>query len=48
MNLVNGIIRPGMIVDVLDNGIIKATAPGLFSFNDNPEKITSYISMGYR
>lgn len=31
MKLVNGILRPGEILEVLENGKIKASAPGLFT-----------------
>ena len=34
MKLINGIIRPGEILEVLENGKIKASAPGLFSEED--------------
>ena len=34
MKLINGILRPGNILEVLDNGKIKASAPGLFSAED--------------
>jgi hypothetical protein len=36
MKLCNATIRPGTVVEVLDNGIIKAAAPGLFSITDDP------------
>ena len=39
MKLEKGIIRPGIVLEVLDNGIIKASAPGLFSYSDDPEKM---------
>lgn len=39
MKLLKGTIRPGTVRAVLENGIIKASAPGLFSFTDNPEKM---------
>jgi hypothetical protein len=39
MKLSNGTIRPGIVHEILDNGIIKASAPGLFSFNDDPAKM---------
>jgi hypothetical protein len=39
MKLEKGIIRPGIVLEVLDNGIIKASAPGLFSYLDGPEKM---------
>lgn len=34
MKLAAGILRPGIILEVLDNGKIKASAPGLFSSED--------------
>lgn len=34
MKLVNGILRPGIVLEVLENGKIKASAPGLFSAQD--------------
>ena len=34
MKLVNGILRPGEILEVLENGKIKASAPGLFTEED--------------
>lgn len=36
MKLFNGILRPGIVLKVLENGIIKASAPGLFSMEDCP------------
>lgn len=36
MKLQAGTIRPGTIVEVLENGVIKASAPGLFNFSDDP------------
>ena len=36
MKLNNGTIRPGTVLEILENGCIKASAPGLFSFNDDP------------
>lgn len=35
MKLSNGIIRPGTVLEVLDDGCIKAAAPGLFSVTDD-------------
>lgn len=35
MKLLKGTIRPGTVREVLENGNIKATAPGLFSFEDD-------------
>lgn len=34
MKLINGILRPGQILEVLENGKIKASSPGLFSSQD--------------
>lgn len=34
MRLFNGTLRPGLILEVLDHGKIKASAPGLFSVED--------------
>lgn len=34
MKLKNGIIRPGVVVEVLENNIIRVGAPGLFDRND--------------
>ena len=39
MKLLKGIIRPGTVLEVLENGNIKASAPGLFSFEDDPSKM---------
>lgn len=39
MKLSNATIRPGKILAVLPNGNIKATAPGLFSYVDDLEKL---------
>ena len=39
MKLYNGTIRPGTVLEVLENGNIKASAPGLFSFEDDPAKL---------
>lgn len=36
MQLVNATIRPGTVLEILDNGNIKASAPGLFSYVDDP------------
>ena len=35
MKLINGILRPGIIREVLNDGMIKASAPGLFSAEDS-------------
>ena len=39
MQLSRGIIRPGTVVEVLENGAVKATAPGLFAYTDEPDKL---------
>jgi hypothetical protein len=39
MKLSKGTIRPGMVLEVFDNGEIKATAPGLFTFVEETEKL---------
>lgn len=39
MKLSRGTIRPGTVLEVLENGVIKASAPGLFSFVDDPAKL---------
>lgn len=39
MKLLEAIIRPGQVLEVLENGKIKASAPGLFGFNDDPNKM---------
>ena len=39
MKLNKGTIRPGTVLEILENGCIKASAPGLFSFNDDPTKM---------
>ena len=39
MRLVNGTIRPGTVLEVLENGLIKASAPGLFSYVDDPKML---------
>ena len=36
MKLINAILRPGEVLEVLENGKIKASAPGLFSGSDDP------------
>lgn len=36
MQLINATIRPGTVLEILDDGNIKASAPGLFSFVDDP------------
>ena len=37
MRLTYGAIRPGKVMQVLEDGVIKASAPGLFSDQDDPE-----------
>lgn len=32
----NATIRPGTVLEILDDGVIKASAPGLFSYADDP------------
>lgn len=39
MKLSKGTIRPGTVLEVFDDGTIKASAPGLFSFIDDPNKM---------
>lgn len=39
MKLSKGTIRPGIVLQVLDKGCIKASAPGLFSITDNVDKM---------
>lgn len=39
MKLSKGTIRPGMVLEVLEDGIIKAAAPGLFSPVDDPNML---------
>lgn len=39
MKLLKAVIRPGNVISVSDNGNIKASAPGLFSFVDDPSKL---------
>lgn len=34
MKLANGILRPGTVLEVIENGCIKASVPGLFSSED--------------
>lgn len=34
MKLINGILRPGIVLEVLEGGCVKASAPGLFSSQD--------------
>lgn len=49
MKLVNGILRPGEILEVLENGKIKASAPGLFTKEDkdlNPPIMPFWELMG--
>lgn len=39
MQLSKATIRPGNVVEILENGMIKAVAPGLFAYTDEPEKL---------
>lgn len=39
MKLSNGVLRPGIVTEVLEKGCIKVTAPGLFSSNDSPDSL---------
>lgn len=39
MKLSKGTIRPGTVLQILENGCIKASAPGLLSFADEPDKM---------
>ena len=39
MKLHKAKIRQGNLMEVLENGVIKASAPGLFSFSDDPAKL---------
>ena len=39
MKLNKGTLRPGTVVEVLDNGVIKAAAPGLFAYTDDTSKM---------
>ena len=39
MKLSRATIRPGIVLEVLNDGIIKATAPGLFSVVEDPVKL---------
>lgn len=39
MKLLKATLRPGMVLEVLENGAIKASAPGLFSFEDEPKNL---------
>lgn len=39
MKLNKGTIRPGTVLEVFDDGSIKASAPGLFSFDDDTNKM---------
>lgn len=49
MRLTNGILRPGIVLDVLESGKIKASAPGLFVEEDkdlNPPIMPFYELIG--
>ena len=37
MRYAYGVMRPGKVMQVLEDGVIKASAPGLFSDQDDPE-----------
>lgn len=39
MKLNKGTIRPGTVLEVLENGMIKAIAPGLFAYTDDTSKM---------
>lgn len=39
MQLSKATIRPGNVVEVLENGLIKAIAPGLFAYTDETSKL---------
>lgn len=39
MKLANGTLRPGTVMEVLENGYIKAIAPGLFNMEDPVENL---------
>jgi hypothetical protein len=39
MKLLQATIRPGKVIEVLADGEIKASAPGLFSYGDSPDKL---------
>ena len=39
MQLLNATIRPGTVLEVMENGNIKASAPGLFSYVDDPSSM---------
>ena len=39
MKLFKGTIRPGLVLEILEDGLIKASAPGLFSIIDDPNML---------
>lgn len=43
MKLSKATIRPGIVMEVLENGAIKASAPGLFAFVDDPNNMPPII-----
>lgn len=43
MKLSKATIRPGIVMEILENGAIKASAPGLFAFVDDPNKMPPII-----
>jgi hypothetical protein len=43
MKLSRATIRPGTVLEVLENGAIKASAPGLFAFVDDPNKMPPIV-----
>jgi hypothetical protein len=45
MNLANGIMRPGKVLEVLYGGSIKASAPGLFNIEDDPEDLPPILPL---
>lgn len=47
MRLLNGILRPGIVTEVLDNGLLRASVPGLFSNEDTDKQPPIYpFAMG--
>lgn len=45
MRLYKATIRPGTVREILENGIIKASAPGLFSFKDDTNNMPPIIPL---
>lgn len=39
MKLFKGTIRPGLVLEILEDGLIKASAPGLFNIIDDPNML---------